>query len=869
MRRAYTASVRRWNALKTLARLASCVGALLAAHTSFAGPQVSDEIALDPPASTPGPGSVYYEAAALGAGVWLLTWLDYRDGGPALYAARVAATGALLDPGGIRLAGSTAGGWNTVGDVAVVFDGTDFVVAWSDTRADPTGADLYAARITPDGRDLDPGGAPLIARPDAQRSPALASNGTQLLVSWMDTSTDSNRAIHSSVWAQLVDPASLVTVGPAVAVAATADNTSGPHTVWNGASWAVAFRSWPVASFEPTTVTIDVARIDVTGALLDPVPRVISSAATLDFNPPGMELASDGQVTVVAYVENASGVDARLLAARLGRDGMPLTPSPVEVVHSGVASPRLLGIGVASGTFEVAWSNTDASTYGADGGLVADVPAAATVQYLGSDGSVPTPGSFPLPTSSGVPDVEDVVFAPQALLEMRASQGGATETFQRYSLTGSALDPMPAVLNVASNTQLAPHAAWNGHRYYVSWLDGRAGPGTQRAYGTIVDPDGSVPSPAATALASTPSNQTQLVLAGGASTFLAIWNDDRTGMPAPILATRIDDTGSLLDPAGINATPAFYGPDASSFSATPTSVVFDGTRFLAGYGVGVQDGSGEGVFSIGLDGAVGSLSLPSVAIGAMTPWGSPNVQVGSTGTGSLVEWDWGWQTPSVFVVGPLGGDTNATVPVRPSFDGRSGYAATVDSMASDGTDYLLAFADYPNLSSPGELWLWRFDASGAPATMPTRVATGIGSAKVVFDGSDYLVVWDRWNADGQGDVVGLRVGRDGSPLTTDPFIIAGSPDTETQPSVASDGAGHALVAYARFDSAATFGSMRARARIVDLASPLTDAGASKAAPQAGASVGGGCSMAPADGISEALIPCIAALVLLRRKRVAA
>src|SRR5262249_37642092 len=88
----------------------------------------------------------------------------------------------LLDPSPLTLSSSPADG------PAVTFDGTNYIVAWSDLRNAPfSGADVYAARISPAGSTLDPGGFVVTSAVGDQFSPAAASSGTGSLVVWADT----------------------------------------------------------------------------------------------------------------------------------------------------------------------------------------------------------------------------------------------------------------------------------------------------------------------------------------------------------------------------------------------------------------------------------------------------------------------------------------------------------------------------------------------------------------------------------------------------------------------------------------------------------------------------------------------------------
>jgi len=90
-------------------------------------------------------------------------------------------TGRSLDPKGIvvcRAAGLQA-------RPTVAFDGTSFLVVWEDLRSEQD-FDLYAARVTEEGKVLEPDGFPIIKRPSNQAWPAVAFAGGCYVVAWMD-----------------------------------------------------------------------------------------------------------------------------------------------------------------------------------------------------------------------------------------------------------------------------------------------------------------------------------------------------------------------------------------------------------------------------------------------------------------------------------------------------------------------------------------------------------------------------------------------------------------------------------------------------------------------------------------------------------
>ena len=91
--------------------------------------------------------------------------------------------GKLLDPQGVLI----SGGAGNQSSPRVAFDGTTFVVVWEDYRSGQR-YDIYGARVALDGKVLDPAGIKLAGSDKAGRhrvAPALArSKGGGVLVEW-------------------------------------------------------------------------------------------------------------------------------------------------------------------------------------------------------------------------------------------------------------------------------------------------------------------------------------------------------------------------------------------------------------------------------------------------------------------------------------------------------------------------------------------------------------------------------------------------------------------------------------------------------------------------------------------------------------
>ena len=119
---------------------------------------------------------------------YLVVWADTRNWltrGNDIYGRRVGSDGARLGPD-FRITGN--GGTGEEGRPAVVWNGTGYLVAWEDGRREATrGTDIYGRLVGADGSRPDPdfriNGKGAIAD---DYEPAVAWNGTEYLVVWMD-----------------------------------------------------------------------------------------------------------------------------------------------------------------------------------------------------------------------------------------------------------------------------------------------------------------------------------------------------------------------------------------------------------------------------------------------------------------------------------------------------------------------------------------------------------------------------------------------------------------------------------------------------------------------------------------------------------
>lgn len=110
---------------------------------------------------------------------YLVAWSESGSSGAEIYGARISPTGQNL---GVFPITEAAPGFQAVPQIA--FDGINFLVVWSDFRGATDAEDVYATRVTPEGVVLDPTGIPIAASTHLERNPQLTFDGTNYLIAW-------------------------------------------------------------------------------------------------------------------------------------------------------------------------------------------------------------------------------------------------------------------------------------------------------------------------------------------------------------------------------------------------------------------------------------------------------------------------------------------------------------------------------------------------------------------------------------------------------------------------------------------------------------------------------------------------------------
>jgi hypothetical protein len=303
---------------------------------------------------------------------YLVVWYDGRIPQYGIYATRVTPKGAVLDVPAFQIAATTrqsdAQAYYT--RPRVTFDGTSYLVVWSQTGPSGMDDDIYGVRISPAGQKIDAMPINITgAMAGSESMPIIVSGGGQSLVAWVDYAPNppSPRAARVDAQGTVLDAAGislanvgkpgqpegaafdgtnfLVTIGmptgysknlyatrvsaagvvldPAGITLTTNANAEYPRVAWNGSHYLAVWDSG--GNFNSG---------DVYGTRISPGGAVTATDLLLvgtSENERAPEVVFDGINDVVIYkrygaIINGTSMDAR--AVRVAPAGTVLDPAP-------------------------------------------------------------------------------------------------------------------------------------------------------------------------------------------------------------------------------------------------------------------------------------------------------------------------------------------------------------------------------------------------------------------------------------------------------------------------------------------------------------------------------------------------------------
>jgi hypothetical protein len=529
------------------------------------GATFTAEQPLFTPTTEPAAFGQFYSAAASDGTDFMVLWIDDAliNGSYNLFAARLDATGAVLDPQGILV--DTVVGLDAYLTYGGSSEGGVYYVSYT------ANGEARVRRISRTGQLLD--ASPIIVgnglRPD------VASDGDGALVVW-----ESSLASGGIQGRRVGADGSLI--GAAFPVTTVANTPYAPRVDFSVDRYLVIWQR------NGAGVSVAGARVSTTGVVQDATAFTVSTGTgphTL------ANLAPNGAGFLVAWLRNGSLV-ARRVALNSTLSAAITISAQVQWWADLTAfnGQTVVTFERATGVYTARVDTTPA---------VLDM-GGITTSALGVQPSIAASTSQLLVAFSYD---EIAAYVGQEIFDIRAQRLNGALTAQGT----------PSTFPVRESAQYQLCAASNGQDYLLTWREQRAGE-AWNIYAARVNANGTLADSAPIAVATGVDSQTEPAVVALGSTWFVAWTDLAD---EKVKLKRIDTAGTLLDP-----TPRLIAPNLANAQSAPV-LATDGSEVLAAWAAGSDiyvariDSAGQSLDPGGLvfSNAAGVQEHPVIAYG--------------------------------------------------------------------------------------------------------------------------------------------------------------------------------------------------------------------------------------------------------------
>ncbi len=357
-----------------------------------------------------------------------------------------------------------------------------------------------------------------------------------------------------------------------------------------------------------------------------------------------------------------------------------------------------------------------------------------------------------------------------------AGIGSNTDIYAaRYDAQGNLIDATSIVVNQAIYEQYAPHVAWNGQNWLVSWITKRK---TNQFNTDIlavrVAPDGRVLDPSPIPIYITPDSvgDPSYVTVGSDGVNWTVVFGQATNNSS-ILGVRVAPDGSRID-----TTPKVLFQDTNFNAPGEVDIAYANNQFLMVWAITL--GSSGGIRARRISNNLDPIDAP-FAVNLFTPTSGRTPRVASDGTNFLVTWREDRFAYNEMFAARVSAAGQVIDPNGIKFYGSSGgfIFQFQNSLCWDGTSYVAAYHARPN-GSGESIFATRISADGT-ASQPIPVALNNGSTQPAVSGlagGGANIVWVDRRLSTDGDIFGANLATDNTLSAIAPASLAAPRETQ-------------------------------------------------------------------------------------------
>lgn len=362
---------------------------------------------------------------------------------------------------------------------------------------------------------------------------------------------------------------------------------------------------------------------------------------------------------------------------------------------------------------------------------------------------------------------------------------------RRVSSSGTVLDAAPIPVSQAADSQLYPRVSFDGQNYLVVWEDRRGGTYFD-IFGARVSPAGQVKDAAGIPICTASKDKKRPALCHSQGQALVAWTDPRNGLDEDIYGARVSAAGVVLDPLG-------FGISTEAETQKTPAMGCDGQGYLVAWQDERNNAVGD-LYGARVD-ASGQVKDPKGFMISKQLAAEEAPDLAWDGQSFLTVWQdqrasalydiYGARVSALGVLLDIGGLM---------ISGTKGYQEA-PRVASDGNGFMVVWKDRRHDLSY-DIYAARVSASGVnqdPAGIPVSSAAnlqrGVGLAAA---SGQFLAVWEDSRVDPLADVMGTRLGPTGTALDLSGLEVAKAKKEQVLP-MAAAGGGVYLVVYEDYE----------------------------------------------------------------------
>jgi hypothetical protein len=642
---------------------------------------------------------------------------------------------------------------------AVAGDGNDLLVVWEDWQ---DVIRLRAARVTSTGLVQDPVGIPMAAGDGNELFPSVGFDGTNYLVVWEDW----RRGEYADIYGARVSRDGVVLDTGGFAISQALDDQWRPSVAFDGTNYLVVWQDWRSG----TSFQVYGCRVSPAGQALDPSGIALTEAVNQQMAP---RVAFGGSCFMVCWAEWYGACDSsHIRAARVGPAGTVLDPGGFRAPITAQFQYNPYAAWDGS-NFLVGWSD------------ITELDQDVSASRISSSGAILDPAGIAVSTAENtqvLTGLSSAYGATLAVWQDRRAPDGRSDIFAaRIRPDGSVSDPGGIAVCAQEAEQFSPAVASGSGNWLVVWEDSRRGSFSD-VYGARVTGSGTVSDPDGRLVSQGANEQQSAAVASDGVDYLTVWVDYRNGN-ADIYGIRTDADGRVLD------AQSFAVAAAESIQRSP-AVAFDGTNYLVVW-EDWRNGGQPDIYAARVTRSGTVLDPNGIAV-CSRPYEQANPAVAFGGVNCLVVWQDDRQgtrwddiygariTPAGQVLDPTG------IPIDTSIQWQWRPA-----VAFNGTNYLVVWEDHCDLDT-ADIRGVRLSSSGTLLdAQPITIADAGGQQldpAVVFDGTNFVSVWQDWRSGFRSDIYGARITGTGAVLDSQGLAIGAAPGNKTAPALVRVGA---------------------------------------------------------------------------------